>query len=75
MEEKILEIIRTIARTDAIDADTALVEEGYLDSMAIASLISELSLEFGVHIPYEEIGEENFNSVGAIAALVKRLCK
>ena len=75
MEEKILEIIKEITRNNSVDENSCLVEEGILDSMAIASLISELSLEFSVHIPYEEIKEENFNSVGAIEALVKKLVK
>lgn len=73
MEETVLELIRTITRQNAVTKDTALIEEGILDSMAIASLISELSLEFSVSIPYEEIKEENFNSVDAIVAMINRL--
>ena len=32
-------------------------------------------MEFGITIPYEEIIEENFNSVQGLAAMVERLQK
>ena len=30
-------------------------------------------MEFGISIPYEELVEDNFNSVAAIARMVERL--
>ena len=75
MEQRIMEIIKEIVPQGGFDESTALVDDGILDSMAIASLISELSLEYDIRIPYDDISEENFNSVSAIATLVKRLQK
>ena len=39
----------------------------------IAGIIVVLSMEFGITIPYEEIIEENFNSISGLAAMVERL--
>ena len=54
-------------------ASEALVDDGILDSLTITGIISALSMEFGIIIPYEEIIEENFNSVAGLAAMVERL--
>ena len=44
-----------------------------MDSLTITGIISLLTIEFGISIPYEEIIEENFNSVDGLAAMVERL--
>ncbi|WP_242829869.1 phosphopantetheine-binding protein [Butyrivibrio fibrisolvens] len=44
-----------------------------MDSLTITGIIALLTMEFGIVIPYEEIVEENFNSVGAMARMVERL--
>ena len=54
-------------------ASDALVDDGILDSLTISGIIAALSMEFGITIPYEEIVEENFNSVDAMAAMIERL--
>ncbi len=48
------------------------IEDGYLDSFDIVSLVSELEEQFNVKIDGLEIVPENFGSVEAIAALVKK---
>ncbi len=72
MKEQILKRLKEIL--PEIDfTEEALVDDGILDSLSITMIISELSLEFGIAIPYEEIVSDNFNSVDAMAALVERL--
>lgn len=58
-----------------VDFDTCegLVDEGILDSLDIVSLISEIHAELDITIPPEEIIPENFNSAGALLALLIRL--
>ena len=44
-----------------------------MDSLTITGVIAALSMEFGIVIPYEEIIEDNFNSLEALANMVERL--
>ena len=75
MEEKILSLLREELPDVDFDADAELVSDGILDSLSITTIIAALTLEFGVIIPYEDITEENFNSVQAMAAMMERLTK
>lgn len=73
MEEKILKLLQEkIPDVDFTASDT-LIEDGILDSLTITTIIAELSMEFGLLIPVEEINEDNFNSISAMAELVTRL--
>ncbi|MBQ6521145.1 MAG: acyl carrier protein, partial [Anaerolineaceae bacterium] len=56
-------------------ASEALVDDGILDSLTITGIIAALTMEFGITIPYEEIIEDNFNSVAGLAKMVERLQK
>ncbi|NLW73689.1 MAG: acyl carrier protein [Clostridiales bacterium] len=55
------------------EAETALVDGGILDSLDIVTLITEINQEYDVSIPAQEITPENFNSVGAIMRLIKKI--
>ena len=73
MREKVLEVLeRECPEIDFLGSDT-LVDDGTLDSLALTTIIAALTMEFGITIPYEEIVEENFNSVDGLAAMVERL--
>ena len=73
MKEEVLKVLREeYPEIDFISSKT-LVDDGILDSLTITGIIAILATEFGITIPYEEITEENFNSVDAIAALIKKL--
>lgn len=75
MKEQVLKVLRDeYPEVDFTSSDT-LVEDGVLDSLTITGIIGALTLEFDIVIPYEEITEENFNSVEALAAMVERLKK
>ena len=73
MEEKLLELLAEEFPDVDFASSDALVDDGILDSMTITGIVSLLTMEFGVEIPYEEITEENFNSVTAMAAMVEDL--
>ena len=73
MREHVLKLLSTeFADVDFTSSDT-LVDDGILDSLILVELISTLSMEYGITIPYEEIIPDNFNSLDAIASLVERL--
>lgn len=75
MEEKVIKLLsEKLPEIDFTASDT-LIDDGILDSLTITTVIAELSVGFGVLIPFEEISEDNFNSVSAIAALVEKYRK
>lgn len=75
MEEKVIKLLsEKLPEIDFTASDT-LIDDGILDSLTITTVIAELSVSFGVLIPFEEISEDNFNSVSAIAALVEKYQK
>ena len=53
----------------AVDAD--LVDGGFLDSLALVELVSELEQRFEIELPLDELDIENFRTVGRIASLVE----
>ena len=73
MEEKVLEVLSGEFPQIDFTASDALVDDGILDSLTIVSIISTLNMEFDIEIPYEEIIEENFNSIKGLAVMVERL--
>ena len=73
MEEKILALLSEEFPEIDFTASEELVYDGILDSLTITGIIAVLSMEFGITIPYEEIVEENFNSIKGLAAMVTKL--
>lgn len=75
MEKEILALLEEAFPTINFTTSEELVDEGILDSLTLVEMISCLSMEFDVMIPYDEITPENFNSVAALATMVERLKK
>ena len=73
MEEKILQLLSEEFPEVDFTASDELIDDGILESLTITGIIAALSMEFGIIIPYEEIVEENFNSVASMAAMVEKL--
>ena len=73
MKEKLLEILAEELPEIDFDSSDALVDDGILDSLSITTIVSALAMEFGINVPYEEISEENFNSIDGIVAMAERL--
>ncbi len=71
--EKLLEILTTIRPDVDFENETALIDDGILDSFDVVSIISELDNEFGVQVRITELDPENFNSAEAIWNLVQEL--
>jgi acyl carrier protein len=72
MEEKILQILKDVQSDFAFEDGVDFIEEGYLDSFDIVTLVSDLENEFNILISALAIVPENFGSVRAIAALVAK---
>lgn len=73
MKDTILEILADIIDEDDLDTCTTLIDDGVLSSLDIIQLIGALNDEFDLSIPATEIVPQNFNSVDAMVAMVKRL--
>ncbi len=71
--EKLLEILENIKPgVDYENIDT-LIDDHYLDSLSILSLVAEIEEEFDCIIPTVEIIPSNFNSVKSIMSLINKL--
>ncbi len=71
--EKIIKMLSELhPDVDFATAD-GLIDDGILDSLDIVSIVAEISSEFGVTVPAEEIIPENFNSAEALYKLIERL--
>ena len=67
MEERILRLLsEEYPEIDFTESDE-LVDDGILDSLTITGIIAVIT------IPYEEIVEDNFNSVAGLARMVEKL--
>lgn len=73
--EQLLEILKRIRRDVDFENETALIDDGILDSFDVVSIISELDDAFGVQIRITELDPDNFNSAEAIWKLVQELKK
>ena len=71
--EKLIEILSELHDDVDFENETALVDDGILDSLDIVSLVTEIDSEFDVRIPPEEIVPENFNSAAALWELIQKL--
>jgi acyl carrier protein len=71
--QKVLEILERIRPDVDFKNERRLMDDGILDSFDIVSIISELNDAYGITIRVNELKPENFNSVDAIAEMVRRL--
>lgn len=71
--EKLLELLKSIRPDIDFENETSLIDDGYLDSFDVVSIISEIDDVFGVQIRINELDPENFNSAESIWKLVQEL--
>ena len=71
--DEVLELLEDIKPTVDFRTCTGLIDDGYLDSFDILSIVSELNDAFGIEISPVDIIPENFNSAQALWNMVERL--
>ena len=71
MREKIIEILIEICPGNDCENETAIIDDGIIDSLDIVAVISELMEEFDVQLGVNDLTPENFNSVDAIVELIE----
>ena len=72
MDERQILLDVLLGVNDEIDyeRETALVDDGLIDSLDLTLILAGISEAFGVQIPAGEIEPENFNSLSAMLQLI-----
>ena len=73
MKDQIKQIVAEIVPGVELEGSVDLADGGQIDSIAVVNIIAELSMEFNIQVPFEEITNENFNSIDNMVALVQKL--
>ncbi len=71
--DKLKEMLEELNSDVDYDTCDTLIDDHYLDSLSILSLVAEIEEEFDVVIPTVEIIPNNFNSMKNLWALIERL--
>ena len=71
--EELLEILENIKPGVDYENCETLIDDNYLDSLSILSLIADIEDEFDVVVPTVEIVPTNFNSVKSMLSLINKL--
>jgi len=72
METQILSMLKELQPTYEFEKGADFIEQGYLDSFDVVTLVAELEETFSVSLSALDIVPENFASVVSICALVQR---
>ena len=59
------------ARASIFETETALIDDGLIDSLDIVAVVTELMEAFDVELGVDDLTPENFNSVEAIEELIE----
>lgn len=76
--EQMLGIIREFVReregtAPKIDAETALLREGVIDSFALVDLIAEIEKKLGVDLPMGTLIPEDFETTRVLCARLEQI--
>jgi len=66
----IVEELHPEATAPELTDDYPLLKSGVIDSIGIYQIVGFVESEFGVEIADEELVEDNFGTIGALAAMV-----
>ena len=72
MREQIIEILSEICPGIDFETETALIDDGLIDSLDIVAVVTDLMDTFDVQLGVDDLTPENFNSVDAICQLIER---
>ena len=72
MKKQIIEILSEICPGIDFETETALIDDGLIDSLDIVAVVTDLMDTFDVQLGVEDLTPENINSVDAICQLIER---
>lgn len=73
--DELIKILSEIRPDVDFENETALIDDGLLDSFDVVSIISEIDDVFDVQIRIAELDPDNFNSAESIWNLIQKLKK
>ncbi len=71
MRDQLLRILTETCPGIDFETETALIDDGILESLDIVTIVSEIMDEFEVELSVEDLLPENFNSLDAMLDLVQ----
>ncbi len=71
MREKLLDILCECCPGVDFEHETALIDDGLLESLDIVTIAAEIMAEFDVQLSVDDLLPENFNSADALLALIE----
>ena len=71
MKKQIIEILSEICPGIDFETETALIDDGLIDSLDIVAVVTEPMEAFDVELGVDDLTPENFNSVEAIEELIE----
>ena len=75
VQQRILQFIQARfprAKKHNVDASSALLESGIIDSLGMLDVVSMLEKDFGIAVLDEELVRDNFQTIAHIAEFVSR---
>lgn len=73
MHEKVVAILETVVPGCTTKGSSNLVDDGVVDSFAIASIVALIEKEFEIEVDADYIIPENFETVDTVVAFVKEI--
>ena len=70
-QEKLLKILTETCPGGDFQQETALIDDGILESLDIVTIVTEIMDEFEVEMNVEDLLPENFNSLEAMLELIE----
>lgn len=71
--EALLDILKEVKNDIDYGKETALVDEGLLDSLEIVTIIGAIEEKFGVEINPDDIDPDNFQSAEAMWKMIQKI--
>ena len=71
MREELLTILTDCCPDVDFENETALIDDGLLESLDIVMIVTDICHHFNVEINVDDLLPENFNSVDAILDLIR----
>ena len=70
-ETKLLQILTETCPGVDFTKETALVDDGFLESLDLVTIVSEIMATFDIELNVDDLLPENFNSVPAMLCLIQ----